>query len=272
VNLFIYSSRHAFSWKSTLGNVFGFIVIVSINPHFYRVANESREQHITSKMNIWTPSHSLSCVLLLSTGLLSGCGRQPEAPHLDAAPSTISAGTADDRVQQERLEGQKTETLNQAHRIGRAAMSRMHSTGGKAPSSIADLEEELGGLSVAIASDYSQKLPMGFSMWSGQRKMKWIEENSSKRLPEGLSSWEKGRKADWLRQNASFVLLPAAVSLMDPKAAQTILVFEKLQFATQASVAICYCDTSARTTPTEKANAQILAQTGRSLAEWSGLK
>lgn len=223
-------------------------------------------------MNAWNTIHLPSFTLILSIGLLSGCGDPPAKTQAGSESSVAERGPGDDRLQQERLEGQKTETLSQAYRIGRAAISHMQNAGGETPRSIADLEEELGGFEVAIASDYSQKLPMGFSLWSGQRKMKWIEENSARRLPEGFASWEKTRKADWLSEHASFVLLPAMVHLLDPKAAQTVLVFEKLQFATQDSVAICYCDTSARTTPTEKANEQILAQTGKSLAEWSRLK
>ena len=223
-------------------------------------------------MNLRTRSPALSWILLLAVSLLAGCGREPEASSTATPPPQGKAETADARLQEERLEGQKTETLSQVHRIGRAAMNHLQGPAGTVPTSIVEPEEALGGLSVAIASDYSQKLPMGFSLWSGQRKMKWIEENAAKRLPDGFTTWTKERKAEWLAQHASFVLLPAAVGLMDPKAAQTILVFEKLQFATQSAVAIGYCDTSARTTPVEKANAQILAQTGKSLAEWSGLE
>ncbi|MBL9185949.1 MAG: hypothetical protein JNK23_00580 [Opitutaceae bacterium] len=215
------------------------------------------------------------CVFTALLACLAGCGRNEAQAPASAAPAAsapTAAAPGDSRLQQLRQEGQKTEVLSQVHRIGQAAVRRAQASGGKMPASIADLEQDLGGLALALAPDYAQKLPMGFSLWPGARQMKWIEENSKKSFPAGFETWTRERKAQWLDERGSFVLLPLTISATDPKAAQSVLVFEKLQFPTQASVAICYGDTSARTTDVEKASRQILAQTGKSLAEWSGLK
>jgi tetratricopeptide (TPR) repeat protein len=90
----------------------------------------------------------------------------------------------------------------------------------------------------------------------------------NKRLPDEYGRWPQDKQLAWINENTSYVLLPGLVADTDTN---KVAIFEKLHTPTLTRIPVVFNDNSTRIMTIEEADAKIREQTGRSLADWSGL-
>ena len=95
-----------------------------------------------------------------------------------------------------------------------------------------------------------------------------ISPMSGKTVPRGFDSWADADKRQWVNENTSYVLVPG---LREDSDTETIVVFTKLQDSGGKGISICWNDNHVTFEPLPQAEQLILAQTGKSLQQWSNM-
>lgn len=91
--------------------------------------------------------------------------------------------------------------------------------------------------------------------------------DTTKKIPPGFDQFTDAQKIAWVNTNCSYAYVPG---LKDDNDSEKIVLFEKIYSPPLTTIGICYNDNHVVRLPIDEARKAILAQTGKTLEEWSG--
>jgi len=88
-------------------------------------------------------------------------------------------------------------------------------------------------------------------------------------LNDDVMAWEKPKRITWIKKNCPYVFVPGHRETLKT---DELFMFEKIQYANDGMLGICWQDNHVQRVPLDKARQIIEQQTGKTLEQWSGVK